>query len=462
MASSTRRISGSKPVAVEKTGPRRTAGGVSKLTAFLGVTSALFVWGIGSLALLNGLSPAAVKPTAAVGHNLPRPHLSLAAPIKVSQERQRMRDLAVLADVHTRMAAAIAESDKISLLMLPRTMQLIEVAKSDRMIFTRVGDVVTAEAMGVLREVLTKADADMRQALAASSAAEQAKLGPKPEAELVDPIKTASIAQAPKTAVAATAAAAIADVAVVPALGYAPPAETTSVALAKVETAPFNELLARESDSDHGALPADGPLPSTKPSVAAIPQPEPVAVAAPQKVREAEKPKRKTLFNMLAYAKPDNPITTDDGAGGLFNRKNKLPGPGSRIAVYVIEDEVVHMPNGEKLKANSGRGKMRDNPKFVHVKNFGPTPPNVYSLRMREARFHGVEAIRMTPVGDAKMYNRDGFLTHSYLLRRRGDSSGCVVFENYPRFLNAFKRGDVRTLIVVPSMRDLPKYTAML
>ena len=74
----------------------------------------------------------------------------------------------------------------------------------------------------------------------------------------------------------------------------------------------------------------------------------------------------------------------------------------------------------------------------------------------------GIEAIRMNPVGDSKMYNRDGFLTHTYLLRRRGDSSGCVVFEDYNRFLNAFKRGTVHTLIVVPSMRELPKYMAML
>ena len=74
----------------------------------------------------------------------------------------------------------------------------------------------------------------------------------------------------------------------------------------------------------------------------------------------------------------------------------------------------------------------------------------------------GIEAIRMTPVGDSRMYNRDGFLTHTYLLRRRGDSSGCVVFEDYNRFLNAFKRGNVKTLVVVPSMRELPKYMAML
>ena len=39
----------------------------------------------------------------------------------------------------------------------------------------------------------------------------------------------------------------------------------------------------------------------------------------------------------------------------------------------------------------------------------GPTPPHLYELTPREALFHGVEALRMTPVGDGKMYGRDGF-----------------------------------------------------
>jgi hypothetical protein len=43
-------------------------------------------------------------------------------------------------------------------------------------------------------------------------------------------------------------------------------------------------------------------------------------------------------------------------------------------------------------------------------------------------------------------------LTHSYLLGRSGNSHGCVAFKNYPRFLAAFKRGEIDTLVVVPSM----------
>ena len=58
------------------------------------------------------------------------------------------------------------------------------------------------------------------------------------------------------------------------------------------------------------------------------------------------------------------------------------------------------------------------------------------------------------------MHGRDGFLTHSYLLRsRRPESHGCVAFKNYPQFLKAFKQGKVKQLVVVPSLKDadIPK-----
>jgi hypothetical protein len=69
---------------------------------------------------------------------------------------------------------------------------------------------------------------------------------------------------------------------------------------------------------------------------------------------------------------------------------------------------------------------------------------------MRERRFHGVEAIRMLPVDGKNKYGRDGFLTHSYLLRgRAGQSHGCVAFKDYDKFLKAFKQGKVKQMVVV-------------
>ena len=130
---------------------------------------------------------------------------------------------------------------------------------------------------------------------------------------------------------------------------------------------------------------------------------------------------------------------------------------GADVAIYDIERGRVYLPNGETLEAHSGIGPMRDNPAFVDRRNRGPTPPHIYDLTLRESPFHGVEAIRLTPVeGDAAVLGRDGFLAHTYMLRRPGDSNGCVVFKEYHRFLAAFKKGQIKRLVVVPRLREAP------
>ncbi len=150
---------------------------------------------------------------------------------------------------------------------------------------------------------------------------------------------------------------------------------------------------------------------------------------------------------MLAFAKPDNPIREP-------SKMDAVPWPdrGNGTAIYDISSGIVHMPNGEKLEAHSGIGKMRDNPNYVHVKMRGSTPPSSYRLTMREARFHGVEAIRLTPENGVNPHGRDGLLAHTYMLAKRGESNGCVVFRDYPRFLAAFKRGEVKRMVVVPKL----------
>jgi len=131
--------------------------------------------------------------------------------------------------------------------------------------------------------------------------------------------------------------------------------------------------------------------------------------------------------------------------------------PDSRIAIYDIAAHTVYMPNGDKLEAHSGLGERLDNPRYVNVKMKGPTPPNVYKLSMRERVFHGVRAIRLTPVDETRMFGRDGMLAHTYMLRNRGHSNGCVVFSNYPAFLAAFQRGDVDRLVVVDHLDKPPR-----
>ncbi|WP_420414734.1 tlde1 domain-containing protein [Roseibium sp.] len=188
-------------------------------------------------------------------------------------------------------------------------------------------------------------------------------------------------------------------------------------------------------------------------------------VKAKTKAKTKDKPRQTKSAPVLAYAAPQEPKTERppfDGIGKLFNGgKAGLPGRSSKIAVYDISAAVVHMPDGSKLKANSGIGHRMNKPKYAYVKNLGPTPPNVYKLRMRERRFHGVEAIRMLPYDVAAMRGRDGMLAHSPLLRKSKGSHGCVAFTHYNKFLRAFKKGKVKTMIVVPNMSQLPKYMAL-
>ena len=133
----------------------------------------------------------------------------------------------------------------------------------------------------------------------------------------------------------------------------------------------------------------------------------------------------------------------------------------SGVAVYDISAATVYLPDGERLEAHSGVGYMADNPRYVDRRNIGPTPPNTYNLVMRKGRFHGVEALRLLPADGDNKYGRVGLLAHTYLLRGRpAESNGCVAFKDYGRFLAAFKRGDIKRLIVVPHLSGSPMRVA--
>ncbi|MCI4678482.1 DUF2778 domain-containing protein [Rhodoblastus acidophilus] len=152
----------------------------------------------------------------------------------------------------------------------------------------------------------------------------------------------------------------------------------------------------------------------------------------------------------LAYASPDA------GGGGLFNLSHLLPSSPAPVtasggtAVYDISAHTVYLPDGRKLEAHSGLGAFFDDPNHVHVRMRGSTPPAVYKLSLRESLFHGVRALRLTPV-DGNVYGRNGLLAHTFMLGARGDSNGCVSFRNYRAFLDAYMRGEVRELKVVAS-----------
>ncbi len=131
------------------------------------------------------------------------------------------------------------------------------------------------------------------------------------------------------------------------------------------------------------------------------------------------------------------------------SRSSRLLDSDSHTAIYDIAARTVYLPNGHRLEAHSGLGSRLDDPRYVHTKMQGPTPPNIYNLTLRERLFHGVRAIRLTPVDDEKMFGRDGILAHSYMLGPNGQSNGCVSFRDYPAFLSAFLKGEVNRLVVV-------------
>ena len=134
------------------------------------------------------------------------------------------------------------------------------------------------------------------------------------------------------------------------------------------------------------------------------------------------------------------------------NKSLPLPDLGSRTAVYDISARTVYLPNGERLEAHSGLRDKLDDPRYVHLRMRGPTPPNVYDLTLRAQPFHGVRAIRLNPVDDDKMFGRAGMLAHTYMRGPNGQSNGCVSFKDYQKFLNAYLRGDVDRLVVVPNL----------
>jgi hypothetical protein len=138
------------------------------------------------------------------------------------------------------------------------------------------------------------------------------------------------------------------------------------------------------------------------------------------------------------------------------NKSMSLPDPDSRTAVYDIAAHTVYLPNGEKLEAHSGLGDKLDDPRYVSLKDRGPTPPNVYDLVLREQLFHDVRAIRLNPVGGDSMFGRDGILAHTYMLGANGQSNGCVSFSDYPAFLDAVLSGEINRLVVVEHLATAP------
>jgi hypothetical protein len=135
--------------------------------------------------------------------------------------------------------------------------------------------------------------------------------------------------------------------------------------------------------------------------------------------KRADAPPKATVSKVdvrLAQPRKEAPPLEDDG----------------RTAIYDITARTVYPPSGRRLEAHSGFGDLMDNPRQVHVRMRGSTPPNVYKLTLREQLFHGVRTIRLNPVDGSRMYGRAGILAHSYMLGPNGQSTDACRSASIP------------------------------
>jgi hypothetical protein len=158
---------------------------------------------------------------------------------------------------------------------------------------------------------------------------------------------------------------------------------------------------------------------------------------------------------LMAYASADASVT-----GSIIDTKSQNPMMGGsppydrQTAVYDISAKMVYLPDGTRLEAHSGLGSKMDDVRSSHVRMQGVTPPHIYELKPREALFHGVPALRLTPIGGQdKIYGRDGLLAHTYMLGPSGQSNGCVSFADYYAFLDAYKNKGIRRLAVLAKVQ---------
>jgi type VI secretion system (T6SS) effector TldE1-like protein len=182
-----------------------------------------------------------------------------------------------------------------------------------------------------------------------------------------------------------------------------------------------------------------------------------MSIASNEKQTMVEKlwGKQPAAGGFLAYASADASVT-----GSIIDTRSQNPMMGGappydrQTAVYDIAAKTVYLPDGTRLEAHSGLGSKMDDVRYSHVRMQGVTPPHIYELKPRETLFHGVPALRLTPLGgEEKIHGRDGLLAHTYMLGPSGQSNGCVSFKDYYAFLDAYKNKGIRRLAVLAKVQ---------
>jgi Protein of unknown function (DUF2778) len=178
-----------------------------------------------------------------------------------------------------------------------------------------------------------------------------------------------------------------------------------------------------------------------------------MSIASGEKQNMVEKlwGKRESTTSLLSFASADANVTGSIPSTLAQNpMRGGSPPYDRQTAVYDISAHIVYLPDGTRLEAHSGLGSRIDDPRSSHMRMVGVTPPHIYELKPREALFHGVPALRLTPIGgEDKIFGRVGLLAHTYMLGANGDSNGCVSFKDYYAFLDAYRNKGIRRLAVL-------------
>ena len=197
------------------------------------------------------------------------------------------------------------------------------------------------------------------------------------------------------------------------------------------------------------------PLPRSRPAAADQPAQTSQALATPPPTTSAENPPPPAERSLMQTFSDMVKARVTLASLGLGKGPDLAAlGYDNETAVYDITAHAVYLPNGTVLEAHSGMGSLRDDPEHVSVPNTGATPPATYALKPREKDFHGVAALRMTPL-DSDIGGRSGLLVHSYMLGPNGDSNGCISVRDYDRFLKAFNDGQFTHIAVVNSVKAM-------
>jgi hypothetical protein len=182
-----------------------------------------------------------------------------------------------------------------------------------------------------------------------------------------------------------------------------------------------------------------------------------MSIASSEKQTMVEKlwGKQPSANSLLSYASADASVT-----GSIIETRTQNPMLGGsppydrQTAVYDIAAKTVYLPDGTRLEAHSGLGSRMDDVRSAHIRMQGVTPPHIYELKPREALFHGVPALRLTPIGgEDKIFGRDGLLAHTYMLGGTGQSNGCISFRDYYAFLDAYRNKGIRRLAVLAKVQ---------